>query len=92
MDFLLPLFIVLLGVIAMTIYVLGVALRDSVRRLTAMNERLMVMATFRKDGIEASRALIASSRKPQRNDPGISKSKNQKKKPDEGMVLRMGAL
>ena len=74
-DTLLPLFMILLGVIAMTIYVLVMALRNCSNQIIKINEKLIIVMGVRDSGEAVGRALVASSRQPKKNLPGIVKPK-----------------
>lgn len=90
MDYIIPLFIVVMGVISLTIYCLTVALRDAVKRISCMNERLMVLLGTRDGGPEVGRALVASKKPPKKETPGVVK-KNDKKQSSAGLRMTVGA-
>lgn len=83
----------ILGVIALTVYVLTIALRDTVRRLGDMNERLMVLLSASGGNEAAARALIASSRGalPVR-EPEKKNEPPQGKQPGNGVKITLGGV
>jgi len=81
--------IVLLGLLGLTIYVLTVALRDAVRRIGGMNERLMVLLGTRDGGPEVGRALVASQRPPKKQISGVAGEGG--KEPPKGYKITVGA-
>lgn len=91
MSYFIPFAMILLGTVAVTIYILGVALRESVRRLADTNEKLMIMLGTREGGAEVGRALVASSRKPAKNIPGVAKPDEKKKDEPKGLRMTVGA-
>ena len=80
MQYIIPLGIILLGVIALTIYVLSVALRDTVRQVTEINGKLLLLIGVRDGGAEVGRALVAASKQPVKPIPGLSKPEKKEKK------------
>jgi len=90
MVLLIPIGVVLLGVVAMTIYVLTVALRDAVRQVAQMNERLLILLGTRDGNESVGRALVASSRKPTKPLPGIVISEDQESKKTPPFIETMG--
>ena len=74
-EVLLPLFMILLGVIAITIYVLVMALRNCSNQIIRINEKLIILMGVRDGGEAVGRALVASSRQPKKDLPGIVKPK-----------------
>jgi hypothetical protein len=87
-EILLPVFIVLLGVVALALYVLGVCLRESTRKLAEMNERLFVILGARQ-GVDTARALVASAKEPRRPTPGLAKKPPQRKEEKSKTGVRM---
>lgn len=79
-DYLIPLFLVLLGLIGLTIYVLTIALRDSTRQVSKMNERLLIILGVKDGGEQVGRALVASAKPPAKVIPGVSEKKEEPKK------------
>lgn len=61
----------LLVVLSITLLVVAGMFRSVTRQLVQMNERLLVLVGVRENGEGAARALIASSREPNRGVPGI---------------------
>jgi len=89
-EFLYPLFFVLLGVVALVVYVLAVALRETTRKLAKMNELLLIYASIKKVGPEAGRALVAAGRKPKKEIPGVAKEPEKEERP-KGYTVTVGA-
>jgi hypothetical protein len=89
-DYLVPMGIVLLGVVGLTVYVLAIALRDTTKRLSDMNEKLMVLIGTRDSGPEVGRALVAMNRKPKKEISGIAEPDKKPDKPRE-FKLTVGA-
>jgi hypothetical protein len=85
-DYLVPMGIVLLGVVGLTVYVLAIALRDTTKRLSDMNEKLMVLIGTRDSGPEVGRALVAMNRKPKKEISGIAEPE---KKPDKTREFKL---
>lgn len=90
MDLLYPLMAILLGVVAMALYVTGASLKMALRqntrlsnRLAEMNERLMVLLGTRDGGDAVGRALVASARAPKKTIPGVAPQKKESKKEAE---------
>lgn len=80
-EFLIPMGMILLGLIGLTIYILGIALRDATRQIISMNERLMVLFGTRDGGEAVGRALVASAKHPKKVIPGVSGKEEKPKKP-----------
>jgi len=81
LDYLVPLFLVLLGVVGLAIYTLTIALRDSTRQIAKMNEQLLVLLGTRDGGEAVGRALVASAKLPKKEIPGVSKKEEKPEKP-----------
>lgn len=92
LDFLIPVGIVLLGTLGLTIYVLTVALRDAVRQITSMNEKLLILRGVQEGGSEVGRALVAASRPPKKEIPGVAASATKDEGKDKkGYTITVGA-
>lgn len=83
-ELLIPLAMILLGMVALSLYVTGaslkVALRQNTRlsnRLAEMNEKLMILLGTRDGGDAVGRALVASTRAPKKNIPGVASQKKE---------------
>ena len=88
LEYLMPLFMILLGVIAVTIYVLVMALRDCSKQIIKINEKLIIMMGVRDGGEAVGRALVASSRKPKKDLPGVTKPLDKPTK--KGLKMTVG--
>jgi len=95
MEYLVPGIILLVGLIALVVYVLALAVRNLSSQVTSTNEKLLILLGTR-DGNEAvGRALVASSRLPKRDIPGVVSRKEteaDKPKEKEGVRLTIGAI
>lgn len=90
MQSLIPMMLILLGIVGITIYVLTMALRDALRQIVQMNERLLILVGTR-DGNEAvGRALVASSRRPTKPLPGVATPKKSETKQKPPFTETMG--
>lgn len=82
--------VVLLGLLALVIYVMAVTLRvinisrKLVDRITETNKQLLVLVAHREGGNDAARAVLASTKLPKNDLPGISTEKKKKKEPLQG--------
>lgn len=92
MDVLLPLYITLMGLLGLALYVVTAALRDVTRKMTEMNEKLLVLLGTRDGGSEVGRALVASGKRPKKPMPGLSSAGKKPKKPQEGINITYGAV
>ena len=72
-NYLMPLVLILLGVVAVTIYCLAMAVRDAMKRMGDMNKDLMILLGTRDVGPDVGRALVAASRRPKKEIPGVAK-------------------
>jgi len=88
LESLMPLFIILLGVIAITIYVLVAALQDCTKQITKTNKKLIIMMGVRDGGDAVGRALVASARKPKKDLPGVAKTPKEPAK--TGLKMTVG--
>ena len=87
-EALLPLFMILLGVIAITIYVLVMALRNCSNQIIRINEKLIILMGVRDGGEAVGRALVASSRQPKKDLPGVIKTPDKTTK--TGLKMTVG--
>ena len=81
--------LVLLGLSALVIYVLALAFKVINRmsdRMTETNKQLLVLVAHREGGNDAARAVLASTKLPKNDLPGISigKKKKKRKEPPQG--------
>ena len=79
--------VVLLGLSALVIYILTVALWVIIRlsdRITETNKQLLVLVAHREGGNDAARAVLASAKSPKKDLPGISNEKKKKKESPQG--------
>ncbi len=63
------------------IVLLGTLLACSLRRLDGTNKQLMILVAGKEGKPETLRALVASSKPPQKNLKGIASGKKKDKKP-----------
>ena len=96
LEYLVPLFLILLGIIGLTIYILVTALKESTKQITQINEQLLIMLGIRDGGEAVGRALVASAKLPRREIGGISGKKEIKKEdkaetPKPGLRLTVGS-
>lgn len=78
LDYFIPLGFILLGVIAVALYVITMALRDALHQITEMNKQLLVLLGTRDGGEAVGRALVASSRAPVKHIPGVADGEGKK--------------
>ena len=88
MEYLVPFGLVLMGLVGMALYVVTAALRDALRRLADINERLLLLVGLDRNGPEAARALVAQAQAPRQKQPAEA-PKQPEKKP-EGIVMKYG--
>jgi len=89
LDYFVPLFLILLAIIGLTVYTLTIALRDSMRQITKINEQLLVLLGTRDGGEAVGRALVASARLPKKEIPGVSKKEEKSEEP-KGVKFTVG--
>lgn len=95
-ELLIPLAMILLGVVAMALYVMGASLRVALHqntrlsdRLAEMNKQLLVLLGTRDGGDAVGRALIASARPPLKPVPGVADGGQKKEKSEESPGYRL---
>jgi hypothetical protein len=91
--------LVLLGLSASVIYLMAIALlviNKMSDRVTETNKQLLVLVAHREGGNDAARAVLASTKLPKNDLPGISTEKKKKKEPpqkdgdSEGYSVKVG--
>jgi len=79
--------LVFLGVMELTVLVLAKTLRDTTKKITDTNEKLLVLLGTRDGGTDVGRALVASMREPKKEITGVATQKDEPK----GLKFTVGA-
>jgi len=90
MDTIIPMVLIILGCCAVTIYVLTIALRDATRRISGMNERLMILVGTKDGNDSAARALVALSKPPIKKLSGVAQEGKSAVKPEGQIDVTVG--
>jgi len=90
--YLMPMCLILLGVVALSLYIVTAALRATTDQLNKINERLLVIIGVQGGGTETGRALVALAKPPLKANPGVAEKDKAKKKPKEGVRMTYGGV